>query len=80
MEKQMNKIILICAFLGLTSCAGPFEHYVRADRMFFDVQKQHYMQLMADSGLSEEDIAIHLSRLEAKELQLVEAEKLLKIK
>jgi len=76
----MNKIIMICAFLGLTSCAGPFEHYVRADRMFFDVQKKHYKELMDASNLPEEDKEIHLNRMEAKELQLVEAEKLLKIK
>ncbi len=76
----MNKLIKVCALLGLTSCAGPFEHYVRADRLFFDVQKEHYIKLLEDAGVSEEDKAIHLSRMEAKELQLVEAEKFLKIK
>lgn len=76
----MNKISLICVFLGLTSCAGPFEHYVRADRAFFDVQKKHYKQLLDASDLSEEDKEIHLNRMEAKELQLIEAEKLLEIK
>lgn len=76
----MNKLITVCVFLGLTSCAGPFEHYVKADRMFFDVQKEHYVKLLEDSGVSEEDKAIHLNRLEAKELQLTEAEKFLKIK
>lgn len=68
--------------LGLTACAGDaqFRAYVMADRLSYDVLKRHYIQMLDASDLSPVDKETHKGRMEAKELQITEAEKLLGLK
>lgn len=75
------KKLAIVALTCLSACSSAdFKQYVMADRLFFDVQKQHYAKLVEKEEMTDMEKQIHIRRIEAKEQQLEAAEQLLGIK
>jgi hypothetical protein len=77
---KFKKLILIPVTLLCSCTCGDFKQYVLADRLFFDVQKEHYSKLVEKEEMTEMEKQIHLRRIEAKEQQLQAAEQLLGLK